>query len=70
MNFTCHSSVRIKLLNEEIFETIDVDEDASKMKVGWRNFQIRIYNLQHACSTCSWNILWEEKVEEEPEYCF
>merc|ERR1719342_154979 len=70
INFTCHSSARIQLLNEEKFETIDVDEDASKMKVGWRNFQIRIYNLRDACYTCSWNILWEEKVEEEPEYCF
>jgi len=70
INFTCHSSARIQLLNEEKFETIDVDEDASKMKVGWRNFKIRIYNLRDACSTCSWNILWEEKVEEEPEYCF
>merc|ERR1719474_207609 len=73
LSFSCHYYSKIKIVDEETNNTIDVSKNTNtKIKVALKKFKIQIRDLRHRhqCTNCHWNIQWEAEEEEEPDYCF
>merc|ERR1719348_1838203 len=66
LNFDCHYYSKIKIVDEETNNKIDVSKNTNnKIKVELKKFKIRISHLRNECYSCHWNIQWEAEEEEE-----